>query len=83
MQTVDAKYEIDVWSIGLSVVEISLAVTFIVSLFGKWSIVDAHISISNKLVNPTIAIVKIAAARRNIWMSLKRLLMLTIVSEKY
>lgn len=69
--------------IGPSAVEIDSVVIFIVLLFGKWSIVDAHISISNKLVNPTIAIVKIAAARRNTWISLKRLLMLIIVSEKY
>lgn len=44
---------------------------------------DAHMSISNKFVHPTIDIVKIAAVRRKIWMSLKRLLMFTSVSEKY
>lgn len=45
--------------------------------------VDAHMSISNKLVHPSIAIVKIAAMRRKMLMSLKRLLMLTTASEKY
>lgn len=74
---VDAKYDVDaavaatVWSlcngfgVAVGAAEMSRDVTFVIlSLLDKWSIADAHMSMSNKLVHPTIAIVKIAAVRR-------------------
>lgn len=54
-----------------------------VPLIETGSTVDAHINMSIKLVSPTTVMVKMAAERRNKWMSLKRLLIIMIASEKY
>lgn len=71
---VDAKYE-------SLVVGIAVSVDVVLFVFGSTH--DAHKNMSIKLVSPTIVIVKMAAARRNKWMSLKRLLIFMISSEKY
>lgn len=73
MQTVDAKYDVEYCPIFIDVL----------LLVCSWFIVDAHISMSIKLKHPTIAIVRTAAVRRRMFMSLKRLLIRTIESEKY
>lgn len=73
MQTVDPKYDVEDCSESIDAL----------LLVCSWFIVDAHISMSIKLKHPTIAIVRTAAVRRRMLMSLKRLLIRTIESEKY
>lgn len=58
-------------------------VTYAVILIDSGLTADAHRNMSIKLVRPTIVMVKMAANRRNKWMSLKRLLILMTLSEKY
>lgn len=75
MHTVDAKYD------DVSIIALPGAPN--VALVGLDSIVDAHRNMSIKLVRPTMVIVTMAANRRSKWMSLKRLLILMTLSEKY
>lgn len=87
---VDSKYNDDEddddnnddWKLLKSWIEFNgVAVDVILIEIGSTN--DAQINMSIRLVSPTIVIVKMAAIRRNKWMSLKRLLILMIVSEKY
>lgn len=82
MHTVDLKYdgERTILGIEVSVVGAGAAVDVILIVFGS---TVAHRNMSIKLVSPTIVMVNMAANRRNKWMSLKRLLILMTLSEKY
>lgn len=74
---VEAKYD------DVSEGEVNVATVANVLLLAIGSTHEAQRNMSIKLVSPTIAIVKMAASRRNKWMSLKRLLIFMISSEKY
>lgn len=80
---VDAKYDDEsiVLAIEVSVViDVGVAIVVLLIVFDS-TVAQRNMSI--KLVSPTIVIVNMAANRRNKWMSLKRLLILMTLSEKY